>query len=140
MSKAAPEFRLTICSYNVIARSKLEGYIETFYSQIDVQTSWNHDSHPHKLGLLFIVIAFGSLLEFEGSASKCSESKAYFEAAEVALSIVSFLKEITIASVQTLVGPFYALKLDVRVLIGSISWPIIMYTTTGFVEVISHGL
>jgi hypothetical protein len=54
------------------------------------------------MALVFIVLAIGSVMAPDADPHKNEESKTFFEAAEVALSVSNFMKEHTTASVQTL--------------------------------------
>ncbi|WVW86513.1 hypothetical protein I302_108562 [Kwoniella bestiolae CBS 10118] len=88
-------------NYNVVSRHTLELYLDNIYN-MDPSQEWTQDTHPHKLALIFIVLAMGSLVNPDSNSNHNGESQTLFEAAEVALSISNFMKDHTIASVQTL--------------------------------------
>ncbi|WRT66045.1 uncharacterized protein IL334_002997 [Kwoniella shivajii] len=110
-------------NYNVVSRNSLTCYLEHIYG-MDPLESWNQDTHPHKLALIFIVLAMGSLVNPDSDPSTNEESKTLCEAAEVALSISNFMKDHTIASVQTLhiMANFHVY--DDRLRGGDRAWPL----------------
>ncbi|GFZ43075.1 hypothetical protein JCM24511_00793 [Saitozyma sp. JCM 24511] len=111
-------------SYDVVPRTKLDAYTAAFYAEQISPTSWTQDTHPHKLALVFIILSIGSLLAPDVDSHHNEESQTFFEAAEVALSIVNFMKEHTTASVQTLhIMANYHLY-DDRLRGGDRAWPL----------------
>ncbi|WVQ66830.1 uncharacterized protein L199_005021 [Kwoniella botswanensis] len=88
-------------NYNVVPRESLESYFNHIYS-MNPADGWSQETHPHKLALIFTVLAIGSLVNPDSDTDNFEESETFLDAAEVALSISNFMKDHTIASVQAL--------------------------------------
>ncbi len=104
-------------SYNVIPRPQFLSILNAFYDpttrmaspNIEADTSptpeWTSETHPHKLALVFIILAVGLWFNFDTvmqSDQDKERADRYFKLCTQCLAVTNFLSNNTMSSVQTL--------------------------------------
>ncbi|KAM0746825.1 hypothetical protein T439DRAFT_329514 [Meredithblackwellia eburnea MCA 4105] len=106
-------------NYNIIERSTFDQILDTIYTQ--QLTMRSCDVHPHKLALVFAVLAIGVRFNLELSLHD-PLALHYCIFAELCLSLGDFLKKNTVCAVQTLhILAHFSNHFDRR---GDCSWPL----------------
>ncbi|KAK4684896.1 hypothetical protein P7C73_g5268, partial [Tremellales sp. Uapishka_1] len=96
-------FRHYAWNYNIVIKSQFAVYFNAFYDGPPPtnQDQWTHETHPHKLALLYVVLAMGSLFNLEVESGK-EPGKKYYEYCTECLALGDLLRQNTMASLQTL--------------------------------------
>lgn len=93
-------------SYNIIPRAEFDQLLSSFYPNKPIPTesdTRSDENHPHKLGLLFMVLAMGSLFNLE-MEPEMESGKRFYVCCAQCLAVGDLMRQNTMASLQTLVS------------------------------------